>query len=244
MLDKDLLRSKAEAIVNEKMIQVPSVSQAKMKEIFLELEVHRIELEMQNEELRRSHKELQESKDLYFDLYNMAPVCYCTINNKNLITKINFRASEVFGLESSKLIYKSISDFIFPDDQDIFYLHKKKVAASSKPHSCELRVVNQDGTITWVHLSATAVKEDEKNTYRLVFSNISKQKKVEEEMKKKDEMILVQARYVAMGEMISMIAHQWRQPLNIIGLAIANIQTKQTFKQLDTAAIEENSNII
>ena len=93
-------------------------------------------------------------------------------------------------------------------------------------------------------MTATAVKENEKKTYRLVFNDISEQKRAEEELKKKDEIILAQSPYVAMGEMISMIAHQWRQPLNIIGLAVANIQTKQTFKLLDSASIEEISKII
>lgn len=244
ILDKYALRSKAEAIVNDKIVHVPALSHEKIKTVFLELEVHRIELEMQNEELRRSQEELQESKNLYFDLYNMAPVCYCSINNKNIITQINFRASETLGVERSKLMMRPISDFIFTEDQDIFYLHKKSVASSSKPHSCELRLVTKEGSIIWVHMSTTVLKEDGKNTYRLVFSDISEKKRAEEELKKRDDMILAQAKYVAMGEMISMIAHQWRQPLNIIGLAIASIQTKKTLKMLDAETIDENSNII
>ena len=61
-----------------------------------------------------------------------------------------------------------------------------------------------------------------------------------EEVRKKDELMVQQARLAQMGEMIAMIAHQWRQPLSSISAISANIQlsialdeelTKETLKQ-------------
>lgn len=42
------------------------------------------------------------------------------------------------------------------------------------------------------------------------------------EIKRKDDLILAQSRHAAMGEMISMIAHQWRQPLSVISMLASN----------------------
>ena len=47
-----------------------------------------------------------------------------------------------------------------------------------------------------------------------------------EELIKKDEILTIQSKQAVMGEMISMIAHQWRQPLNTITLTISNLQIK------------------
>jgi signal transduction histidine kinase len=39
-----------------------------------------------------------------------------------------------------------------------------------------------------------------------------------------EKMLIEQSRLIAMGELIGYIAHQWRQPLNKIGLIVQNLQ--------------------
>ena len=43
-------------------------------------------------------------------------------------------------------------------------------------------------------------------------------------LRSKDEELLQQSRFLLMGEMISMLAHQWRQPLATISMLINNIE--------------------
>ncbi len=56
--------------------------------------------------------------------------------------------------------------------------------------------------------------------------------------REKDHLILRQYRYAAMGEMMSNIAHQWRQPLAALGLIIDDIKDAFRFGELDEQYID------
>jgi C4-dicarboxylate-specific signal transduction histidine kinase len=78
--------------------------------------------------------------------------------------------------------------------------------------------------------NANLEQQVKEKTAQLKELNNSLEKKVEEKVKelmKKDELITVQSKQAVMGEMISMIAHQWRQPLSTITLEISNLQLKR-----------------
>lgn len=64
---------------------------------------------------------------------------------------------------------------------------------------------------------------DEDNYYiASVCQDITERIKLTQDIKAKDAMMIVQSRQAAMGNMIGLIAHQWKQPLNIIQM-ITNV---------------------
>jgi len=54
------------------------------------------------------------------------------------------------------------------------------------------------------------------------------------------EKLLSTSRSAAMGEMISMIAHQWRQPLSVINTLMATVKIKQELDILDKVTLNES----
>ncbi len=57
-----------------------------------------------------------------------------------------------------------------------------------------------------------------------------------EELTNKDRLLTLQSKQAVMGEMISMIAHQWRQPLSTVTLSISDLQLKKMLgKDIDDA---------
>ena len=132
-----------------------------------ELRVHQIELELQNEELRRTQIDLEEAKDLYFDLYDLAPVGYCTLGASGLIQQANLTLATLLGVTRTALVGRPLSRFVARQDQDTYFrlLRRQRAgmvpapAATStlavEPLSCELRLDRGNGTLLWVQLVAT-----------------------------------------------------------------------------------------
>jgi len=90
-------------------------------------------------------------------------------------------------------------------------------------------------------------KEKENIQNQLKQLNEELETKIKEEIeksRKKDQQIIQQSRLAQMGEMISMIAHQWRQPLAAISSASAAINFKAKRDRLkNETAIELSSKI-
>lgn len=86
------------------------------KRLLHELQVHQIELEMLNENLRQAQLELEKSWARYYDLYELAPVGYLSLNDHDLIVDANQTASKLLDKEKKFLLGHTPQHVIFADD--------------------------------------------------------------------------------------------------------------------------------
>jgi len=72
--------------------------------------------------------------------------------------------------------------------------------------------------------------------------NNSLEQRVQEELqahRQKDKLLTQSAKMAEMGDMLSMIAHQWRQPLNQMSYVIMNLESAQEFDELTPEYMQE-----
>ena len=179
-------RARRKAVIT--LTDAGELTPEKARQTLYELRVHQIELELQNEELQRAQLELEDSRARYFDLYNLAPLGYCTISATGLLQEISLTFAAMLEIVSSELLGKPFNRFIFSDDQDRCYLLINKLLATGTIQTCELRMVRPDKTIFWVQLTASlAIGADGALECRLALSDISARIQTETKLRVSEE---------------------------------------------------------
>ncbi len=124
----------------------------------------------------------------------------------------------------------------------------------------EVKNLKKDGGFYWVNavvaplfrngvkIGYTSVRHDITDKKIIDELNNSLEYKIKDEVeknRKQDQQIIEQSRLAQMGEMIGMIAHQWRQPLTAISASGSAINSKARMGRLkDDKAIELSKDIV
>lgn len=195
------LREKAENnLFQESALSINKLKSMSIEEIaekMHELSVYQIELEMQNDELYKTQEQLYKTqeqlsneKGRYLELYNMAPVAYLTLSSEGLILETNLTSAEILATSTEALKSQALSNFIYSEDQDIYYMFRKKIASSKKRQNCEVRMRNSEGKVFWTQIIVSSKKESsEHSTWQLVFSDISEARALQDIIKEHNEML-------------------------------------------------------
>jgi PAS domain S-box-containing protein len=184
------LRSRAEKKIKQGTMLLPddftTLSREEIGELIHELEVHKIELKMQNDELCAAQEELEISRKRYFDLYNLAPLGYCVVNENGFIQDVNFTAGTLLGQTRSDLINRPIFRFILKTDHYIYNRHWKILFETGAPQTVELQMLRNDKSLFWARLDFVIAKNGEQpSVCQVTLTDISDSKRLEHALRKR-----------------------------------------------------------
>lgn len=128
----------------------------------------------------------------------------------------------------------------------MIFLYQAMVRSTlSKPYETIFREQQEYNEILRNEIANRIKTEEELRVSRETLSELTEslEQMVMKEVAKNLEnqrMIFLQSRQAAIGEMIGNIAHQWRQPLNNLGLIIQNIQQDYEFEELTAESVRQS----
>ncbi|MBF0567467.1 MAG: HAMP domain-containing protein [Nitrospirae bacterium] len=167
-----------------------------------------------------------------------------------------FRDIYRIGPEEVRDDASKVFTVLHPDEYDDFFASIRKSAADLTHWQYEALLVFDDGTTRWAFNSAMPQREGDGSVIWHGFvMDVTRRKQLEEELLElnrtlerrveegiskivyQKQMLVQQSKMAAMGEMIGLIAHQWRQPLNAIGLNVQDLKDAYAFGELDEKLI-------
>lgn len=180
------LRKKAEKRVKTSTRLAQKLPRDDVLKIIHELEVHQVELELQNDELKRSQSELEDSRKKYFDLYDLAPVGYATLNRLGVIREINLAGAELLGRNRARLKGIRFERFVALSSRDAFQRFCRRLFASGGRDELEVTLERGEAAPLNVLLAGVVLQDGEGNSElcQLTMTNITARKSAESWVRK------------------------------------------------------------
>lgn len=212
--------------------------------------------------LQASEEALRESEKIYRAIGESIEygIWICDADGRNLYASESFL--RLVGITQEQCSNFGWGDILHPDDAEHTIASWKQCVQTEGIWDVEHRFRGIDGQWHPILARGVPVRNDNGKITNWVGINldISRSKQTEEKLKKinedldrlveertqelqKNNMLLIQqSRLAAMGEMIQNIAHQWRQPLNTLGLKIQSLPLFYETGKLDKTLLDKTVN--
>ena len=196
-------------------------------------------------ELKSIIDELKELKERYSRASEGVLDGLWDIDVKNNIFFYSNRFIEMLGYDKSDDIYNTRfwKDSIHEDDYlSTVYEFKRHLSKESKLFEKEYRFKSKDGSYKWIKIRGKIFYDEKGRVTRLTgfHTDINDLVLLKEENSNKEQLLHQQSKLSSMGEVISNIAHQWRQPLNVISLVASSISINLDMGNLDKKSTKED----
>ncbi len=213
---------------------------------FLIFWILKLKKELHKQQLKGN--KYKESEKRFRTLFDIAPMFIDTFDKEGKCLLWNKECERIFGWSKDEINASENSMSLFyPDtkDQDAMieaftartetqFIELSPLARNGESiHSMWANVNLPDGETIFIGVDMRKQKDAEEKLLQIQSKlqnlNATLQERVKEgivEIQIKETLLVQQARFAQMGEMIAMIAHQWRQPLSVISMTAFGIENK------------------
>ncbi len=171
-------------------------------------------------------------------------------NEKGIITSANENFCKISGYSKEELIGKPHNIVRHPDEDPSVFKELWATIQAKKPWSGRLKNLAKDGHTYYVDTTISpllnidgSIKE-----YLAIRHDITQimqtHNQLNDELNEKDALISMQSRQAAMGEMLSMITHQWKQPLSTMSAISNRMQMDIALEKIDVQNLEKYAKTI
>jgi len=202
-----------------------------------------------SEGMVRAKRSSKESEDRYRTLIEWAPDAV-VVHRDGHFLYVNCHALGIYGTVTREQLHEKLFlDLVQPEDRDAVKLMLKELHDGKTMSRQEFRLKRMDDRLVTVEATGTNIEYNGAQANLFVMRDITERQRLEKErlqamenLGMQEQLLIKQGRFAAMGEMIGNIAHQWRQPLNTLGLIVQEMPAYFKLGKLDQQYLDESVN--
>jgi len=187
----------------------------------------------------RKHAKLMNEKNREVEnLINSITDWIWVVDENARYTYISKQVKDQLGYNPEELIGKTPFDLMDEEEAKRVSMLFEEIVNERKP-LLQLRNVNRhkEGYEVVIESSGNPIFDDKGvfRGYQGSDRDVTKAHQLQKAIKDQESMLLSQSRLAQMGELVSMIAHQWRQPLSTISAISAEVEIMLEINNYDLA---------
>lgn len=195
------------------------------------------------ERVAEAVSELKEQKEAFESLYRQSADGVLLVQRGRFID-CNNAAMRMLGIDArTEVLGRPICEFaplVQPDGRRSREMAEQMIDRCERNgvHRFEWMLQRHDGTTFMVEIVMTHLYFGGDETIHVVWRDIEERLAMERDAREREELMHHQAKNAQMGEMISMIAHQWRQPLNTLGVTLQTLELLDNRNKLTSEKLQ------
>ncbi|AGA91196.1 PAS domain S-box [Thioflavicoccus mobilis 8321] len=155
-----------------------------------DLRIHQLELVQQNIALRETQRALEISRDRYAELYDRAPVGYCTLSALGVITGINLTATTLLGMPRERLLGTSLARRLPKDPRPALRDLLRRVASTGEHQWAEVAIHRQSGgNALHLRLDCDLARAEEGLHYQCALLDITEPRRLLDRLRERERQL-------------------------------------------------------
>ena len=189
------------------------------------------------ETIKRKELDLQ-----YKTIFDNAVIGIMMLDLDGGIINCNIAFENMLGFSKDELKEKSFMDITYHENRE---RDRKYFDAIKRDdiefYQIEKHYVKKNKSTLLTKLIVSGIKDTNNNLkYMLAMAeDITEKKELEDKQKEQENMLIQQSKMASMGEMIGIIAHQWKQPLNVLSILIQDLEDLYRYDELTTEELDD-----